>query len=147
MSSLNQVQLIGRLGKDPESRSFQDGTSVCNFSLATTEKWKDKTTGETREATEWHRISAYGKLAEICQQYLQKGSTIFVQGSLHTKEWTDKDGVKRYTTEIRADMMKMLGAKPEGEGKPAAANAPAAPKRQAARQEQYEDPLDENVPF
>ena len=124
---LNQVQIIGHLGKDPEARSFPNGDQVCNFSIATTERWKDKQTGEQKEATEWHRVGTFGKLAEICAQYLKKGALVFVQGKLTTRKWTDKDGVEKYSTEIKADTMKMLGGKPEGERAPA--NALPAAKR------------------
>lgn len=117
---LNQVQIIGHLGKDPETRYLPSGDAVCNFSIATTEKWKDKATGDAKEQTEWHRISTFGKLAEICGQYLKKGSLTFVQGSIKTRKYTDKDGVEKFSTEIKADTMKMLGGKPEGhESRPA----------------------------
>jgi single-strand DNA-binding protein len=112
---LNQVQIIGHLGKDPETRYLPSGDAVCNFSIATTEKWKDKATGEAKEATEWHRISTFGKLAEICGQYLKKGSLAFVQGKIQTRKYTDKDGVEKFSTEIKADQMRMLGGKPEGQ--------------------------------
>ena len=111
MSSVNRVILIGNLGANPESRAFSDGTGVCNIRVATTEKWRDRTTGEMREATEWHRVVLYRRLAEIASQYLQKGSHIYVEGRLRTRKWTDKDGAERYTTEIEADEMKMLGQK------------------------------------
>lgn len=126
---LNQVQIIGHLGKDPETRYMPSGDAVCNFSIATTEKWKDKNTGEAMESTEWHRISTFGRLAEISGQYLKKGSLAFVQGSIKTRKYTDKDGVEKYSTEIKADTMKMLGGKPEGqEPRPEPAPRPAAAK-------------------
>ncbi len=111
MSSLNRVMLIGNLGADPESRAFPDGTAVCNIRLATTDKWRDRDTGDMKEATEWHRVVLYRRLAEIAGQYLQKGSHIYVEGRLRTRKWTDKNGAERYTTEIEADEMKMLGKK------------------------------------
>ncbi|MGI9136474.1 MAG: single-stranded DNA-binding protein [Candidatus Nanopelagicales bacterium] len=114
MASLNQVQLIGNLGADPETRFTTSGDAVCNIRLATTETWKDKATGEQKEATEWHRIVFYRRLAEIAGQYLKKGSQVFIQGSINTRKWTDKDGVEKYTTEIKATEMKMLGGKREG---------------------------------
>ena len=114
MASVNKVMLIGNLGADPESRVFPSGEAVCNLRLATSESWKDKTTGEKRDATEWHRVVLYRKLAEIAGQYLKKGSLVYIEGSLRTRKWTDKDGVERYTTEIRADQMKMLGSKQDG---------------------------------
>lgn len=110
---LNQVQIIGHLGREPETKTFPSGDQICNFTIATTERWKDKQTGEKKEATEWHRVSTFGKLADICEQYLKKGSLVFVQGKITTRKWTDKDGIERFSTEIKADTMKMLGGKPE----------------------------------
>ncbi len=118
MSSLNRVMLIGNLGADPESRAFPDGTAVCNIRLATTDKWRDRETGDMKEATEWHRVVLYRRLAEIADQYLQKGSHIYVEGRLRTRKWTDKNGAERYTTEIEADEMKMLGKKSDQEAVP-----------------------------
>lgn len=129
---LNNAQIIGHLGKDPETRYLPSGEAVCNFSVATTEKWKDKATGEQKEATEWHRISTFGKLAEICGQWLHKGSLVWVQGKITTRKWTDKDGIERYSTEIRADSMKMLGGKPEGQRASDDGYQPA-PQRQQQR--------------
>ena len=115
MASVNRVILIGNLGKDPETRYAPSGDAICNITLATTDTWRDKTSGEKREATEWHRVGFFGKLAEIAGQYLRKGSQVYIEGSLRTRKWTDKENIERYTTEIRADVMKMLGGKPEGE--------------------------------
>ena len=103
MASVNKVILIGNLGADPESRFAPSGDAICNIRLATTETWRDKSTGERREATEWHRVAFFGKLAEIAGQYLRKGSQVYIEGSLRTRKWHDKDGQDRYTTEIRAD--------------------------------------------
>jgi len=105
---VNLVILVGRLGKDPEIRYTQDGAAICNFSIATSETRKDRN-GEKKQMTEWHKIVAFRKLAEICNQFLQKGSLIYLEGSIHTRTWEDKDGNKRSTTEIRMDVMKMLG--------------------------------------
>ena len=113
MASVNKVVLIGHLGVDPENRAFSNGDAVCNIRLATSETWKDKTTGEKREATEWHRVVLYRKLAEIAGQYLRKGSQVYIEGRLRTRKWQDKDGTDRYTTEIEASEMKMLGVKAE----------------------------------
>ena len=110
MSSVNKVILIGNLGKDPETRFMTNGDPVTNISLATTEAWKDKN-GEKQEKTEWHKISAYRKLAEIMDKYLKKGSQVYIEGKLATRKWTDKNGMERYTTEIIASDMKMLGNK------------------------------------
>lgn len=111
MASVNKVILIGNLGKDPETRYAPSGDAICNITLATTDSWKDRATGEKKEATEWHRVVFFGKLAEIAGQYLKKGSQCYIEGSLRTRKWQDKDGQDRYTTEIRADEMKMLGSR------------------------------------
>lgn len=115
MASVNKWIGIGNLGRDPEVRyAAGGGDAICNFSIACSENWKDKATGEKKEMTEWVRISMFGKLAEIAGQYLKKGSQVYIEGSLRTRKWTDKDGQERYTTEIRADVMKMLGGRSEG---------------------------------
>jgi single-strand DNA-binding protein len=113
MASINKVILIGNLGADPEHRALPSGEAVCNIRLATTENWKDKSTGEKRELTEWHRVVMYRKLAEIADQYLRKGSAVYIEGRLRTRKWQDKDGQERYTTEIEASEMKMLGGRQE----------------------------------
>lgn len=126
MASVNKVILVGNLGKDPESRFMADGKAVCNFSIATTDKWKDKS-GEQKERTEWHRISVFDKLAEICGVYLKQGSQVYIEGRLQTRKWQDKEGKDRYTTEIMADRMQMLGSKGGEQRAPAAKSAaPAA---------------------
>ncbi len=130
MSSVNKVILVGRLGNDPEVRYTATGSAVANVSLATSENWKDKQTGEKQERTEWHRIVFFSKLAEIVAQYLRKGSLIYVEGSLQTKKWQDKNGEDRYTTEIVANEMRMLGSKSENSGT-ASYSAPAAPSSYA----------------
>lgn len=117
MASVNKAIILGHLGKDPESRFLTDGKAVCNFSVATTDKWKDKASGQAKEATEWHRITAFDKLAEICGSYLKKGSHVYIEGKIITKKWKDKEGVDRYSTEIRADKMTMLGGNPDGKEK------------------------------
>ncbi|MEW5908362.1 MAG: single-stranded DNA-binding protein [Thermodesulfobacteriota bacterium] len=111
MGGVNKVILIGRLGRDPEIRYTPDGTAIANFSIATSEEWKDKGSGEKKERTEWHRIVAYRKLAEICGEYLSKGKQVYIEGRIQTREWEDKDKNKRYTTEIVASQMQMLGAR------------------------------------
>ena len=126
MASVNKVILVGNLGRDPEMRAFPNGDQVANVTLATTDKWKDKQTGEPREHTEWHRLVFGGRLAEIAGQYLRKGSQIYVEGSIRTRKWTDQNGQDRYSTEIRVDQMQMLGGKPEGSTQQQAAKA--APK-------------------
>jgi single-strand DNA-binding protein len=131
MASVNKWIGIGNLGADPEQLFTPSGDAICNIRLATTETWKDKATGERREATEWHRVSFYGRLAEIAGQYLRKGSQVYIEGSLRTRKWQDKDGQDRYTTEIRGDVMKMLGGKPEGAQQE---RSQAAPQRSAPTQ-------------
>ncbi len=117
MASVNKVILVGNLGRDPEIRTFPSGDQVANASLATTDKWRDKQSGEMKEHTEWHRLVFNGRLAEIVGQYLRKGSQIYVEGSIRTRKWTDQNGQDRYSTEIRVDQMQMLGRR-EGMGGP-----------------------------
>ena len=115
MASVNKVILIGNLGKDPDVRYMPSGDAITNITLATTDSWKDKN-GEKQERTEWHRVAFFGKLAEIAGEYLKKGSQIYVEGRLQTRKWQDKDGQDRYTTEIVADRMQMLGSRSGGGG-------------------------------
>lgn len=143
MASVNKAIIIGHLGRDPESRYLPSGEAVCNFSVATSESWKDKTTGEKKELTEWHRISAFGKLAEICGEYLKKGSQVYVEGRIQTRKWQDKDGQDRYTTEIRADQMRMLGGKPDGQRQESAGTAP---KKEYDGKGGFDD-MDSDIPF
>jgi single-strand DNA-binding protein len=110
MASVNKVILVGNLGRDPETRYMPDGAAITNFSIATTEQWKDKS-GEKQEKTEWHRISTFQRLAEIAGEYLKKGSQVYIEGRLQTRKWTDKDGVEKFTTEVIADRMQMLGSR------------------------------------
>jgi single-strand DNA-binding protein len=117
MASVNKVIIVGNLGADPETRYTPGGDAVTNIRVATTDKWKDKTSGEMKEATEWHRISFFGRLAEVAGEYLKKGSQVYVEGSLRTRKWQDKDGQDRYSTDIRGDVMQMLGRR-EGGGAP-----------------------------
>lgn len=109
MRGINKIIIIGHLGADPESHQFSNGGSVTNISVATSEKWTDKNTGENKEATEWHRVSLFNRLGEIAAQYLRKGSKVYIEGSLRTRKWQDQNGLDRYTTEIRANRMQMLG--------------------------------------
>ncbi|WP_296404263.1 single-stranded DNA-binding protein [Psychrobacter sp.] len=109
MRGVNKVIIVGNLGADPETRQFTNGGSVTNISVATSEQWTDKQTGEKREATEWHRISLFNRLGEIAAQYLRKGSQVYIEGSLRTRKWQDQNGQDRYSTEIRADQLQMLG--------------------------------------
>lgn len=111
MRGVNKVILVGTLGRDPETKTFPNGGSLCQFSIATSEAWTDKNTGERKEQTEWHRITANNRLGEIAQQYLRKGSKVYIEGSLRTRQWTDQNGVERYTTEVRADKLQLLDSK------------------------------------
>lgn len=138
MASVNKVILVGNLGRDPESRFLASGEAVCNFSIATSETWKDKA-GEKQEATEWHRISFFGKVAEVCAQYLKKGATVYIEGSIRTRKFTDKDGVERYSTEVKGERMQMLGGKP--------AQEPAEEKPAPAKTGSKFDVLDDSLPF
>ena len=173
MASVNKVILVGNLGRDPEVRTFPSGDRVANVTIATTDKWKDKQTNEPREATEWHRVQFTGRLAEIVEQYLRKGSQIYVEGSLRTRKYTDKDGIERYTTDIQANQMQMLGSRQgmgapadEGDGygaapsnsyapRPAAAARPSpapmrsapAPAPAASRPGSSFDDMDDDIPF
>ena len=116
MASVNKVIIVGKLGRDPEMRAFPSGDRVANVTIATTDKWKDKQTGELKEATEWHRVVFNGRLAEVAGEYLHKGSQVYVEGSLRTRKWTDQQGVEKYVTEIRADNLQMLDGR-QGGGK------------------------------
>ncbi|MCB1929777.1 MAG: single-stranded DNA-binding protein [Rhodocyclaceae bacterium] len=115
MASVNKVILVGNLGADPETRYAPSGDAIANIRVATTDRWRDKASGEMREATEWHRVSFYGRLAEVAGQYLRKGSQVYIEGSLRTRKWQDQSGQERYSTEIRGDQMQMLGRR-EGMG-------------------------------
>jgi single-strand DNA-binding protein len=160
MASVNKVILVGNLGRDPETRYMPDGGAITNISIATTSQWKDKS-GEKQEQTEWHRVAFFGKLAEIAGEYLKKGSQVYVEGKLRTRKWQDKDGQDKYTTEIIADAMQMLGSRggmgggdgDSGNGgggsyarsAPASGGAakPAANKGGAAK---FDD-MDDDIPF
>jgi single-strand DNA-binding protein len=115
MASINKAIIVGNLGADPETRFLPSGEAVANIRVATTDRWKDKASGEMKEATEWHRISFFGRLAEIAGEYLKKGSQVYVEGSIRTRKWQDKDGNERYSTEIRGEVMQMLGGR-QGSG-------------------------------
>ncbi len=150
MASVNKVILVGNLGADPETRYAPSGDAICNIRIATTDTWKDKATGEKKEATEWHRVAFFGRLAEIAGQYLKKGSQVYIEGSLRTRKWQDKDGQDRYTTEIRADEMKMLGSR-QGSGEAPqrereAAPAPSAGGVKKAAASNFGD-MDDDIPF
>lgn len=120
MRGVNKVILVGTLGKDPETKTFQNGGSLTQFSIATSDSWTDKNTGERKEQTEWHRIVLHNRLGEIAQQYLRKGSKVYIEGSLRTRQWTDQSGQERYTTEIRGEQMQMLDSGNRQQGEQAA---------------------------
>jgi single-strand DNA-binding protein len=158
MASVNKVILIGNLGRDPETRYMPNGEAVTNITVATTETWKDRTSGERQEKTEWHRVTFYRRLAEIAGEYLKKGSQVFIEGRLETRKWTDKEGKDRYTTEIIANEMKMLGSRPgagspsydaseEGAGTSRPAAKAAAGSRPAAKTPGSITDMDDDIPF
>lgn len=134
--SVNKVTILGRVGKDPEARYTADGNAIASASVATSERWKDKSSGEMKEATEWHRIVAYGRTAEVIEQYVKKGDQLYVEGSLRTREWEDKQGNKRQTTEIKADKVVLLTKREEDKPKP----KPKAPARSL-------DEAEDDIPF
>ena len=175
MASINKVILIGNLGRDPEVRYTPNGAAICNVTIATSRNWKDKNSGEKMEETEWHRVVFYDRLAEIAGEYLKKGRPVYVEGRLKTRKWTDKDGVEKYTTEIIADNMQLLGGREGGGGgdeaggggysraaqggggdsgggaprqeRSAPAARPAASKPAAAKSSTGFDDMDDDIPF
>jgi single-strand DNA-binding protein len=143
MAGVNKAILVGNLGRDPELRTTPNGQSVVNFTLATSENWTDKS-GERVERTEWHRIVVWGKTAEMCAQYLSKGRTVYVEGRIQTREWEDKDGNKRYTTEINANTVNFIGPRTSGSGggdSGGAASGGSGPSGDPG------PPMDDNIPF
>ena len=151
MASVNKVIIVGNLGADPETRYLPSGEAVTNIRVATTDKWKDTQSGETKEATEWHRIAFFGRLAEVAGEYLKKGSQVYVEGSLRTRKWQDKEGQDRYSTEIRADTMQMLGRREGGgEGRSQAPMEPKAAEPKGAPGKKPGgkfDDLEDDIPF
>ncbi len=169
MASVHKDTLIGILGKDPEVRYAPSGSAICNITLATSRNWKDKTSGERQEETEWHRVVFYDRLAEIAGEYLKKGKSIYIEGRLKTRKWTDKEGVEKYTTEIIASEMTMLGSRDGGSGgdegggggyssegggaqrtqaaRPPASRPAPAPQKPAAKSSTGFDGMDDDIPF
>ncbi|CAG9165687.1 single-stranded DNA-binding protein [Cupriavidus pinatubonensis] len=163
MASVNKVILVGNLGADPEVRYMPSGDAVANLRIATTDRYKDKQSGEIKEATEWHRISMFGKLAEIAGQYLKKGSSVYIEGKIRTRKWQDQSGQDKYSTEIVADQMQMLGGRQSGtddgdghgqrpaqehqaqQGGQQRRNPP--PRQQPAPSNGFEDMEDDSIPF
>jgi len=160
MASVNKVIIVGNLGKDPEVRYAPSGSAICNVTIATSRQWKDKTSGEKQEETEWHRVVFYDRLAEIAGEYLKKGRPVYVEGRLKTRKWTDKEGVEKYTTEIVAAEMQLLGGREGGAGaggddsgggqRSAPAPRPAAGRPAAsapAKSPTGFDDMDDDIPF
>jgi single-strand DNA-binding protein len=159
MASVNKVIIVGNLGKDPEVRYAPSGSAICNVTIATSRQWKDKTSGEKQEETEWHRVVFYDRLAEIAGEYLKKGRPVYVEGRLKTRKWTDKEGVEKYTTEIVAAEMQLLGGREGGSGgggddsggqRSAPAPRPAAGRPAAsapAKSSTGFDDMDDDIPF
>jgi len=147
MASVNKAILIGRLGKDPELKYTQSGDPVANFSIATDESWKDRD-GEKQQRTEWHNIVAWKKLAEICGQYLKKGQQVYIEGKIQTRKWEDKDGNTRYSTEVVANNLVMLGSKPDSESQPQRSSSKSE-KSRSSRQPGDDDLeiTDDDIPF
>ena len=154
---INKVILIGNLGADPETRAMPSGSTVANLRIATSESWRDKQTGEQQERTEWHRVALFGRLGEVAAEYLRKGSQVYIEGSLRTRKWQDKQGNERYTTEIIGNELQMLGGRGGGGGAAAggagakspeagAASAPAFPEESAGGAPKGED-FDDDIPF
>ena len=161
MASVNKVILVGNLGRDPETRSTPSGAQVCNVTIATSRNWKDTNSGDRVEETEWHRVVFYDRLAEIAGEYLKKGRPVYVEGRLKTRKWTDKDGVEKYTTEIIAEQMQLLGSR-EGMGggdadsdgggyeqrsRPAPRPAPSRQSAPAPKSSTGFDDMDDDIPF
>src|SRR5688572_2475494 len=154
MASVNKVILIGNLGRDPEVRYAPSGSAICNVTLATSRNWKDKTSGEKQEETEWHRVVFRDRLAEIAGEYLKKGRPVYVEGRLKTRKYNDKDGVEKYTTEIVAEQMQLLGSREgmgDGESRggsaPASRPAPAGGRPAASKSSTSFDDMDDDIPF
>lgn len=168
MASVNKVILIGNLGRDPEVRYTPNGSAVCNLGIATTRNWKNKESGERQEETEWHRVVLFDRLAEIAGEYLKKGRPVYIEGRLRTRKWTDKDGIEKFTTEIYAEQMQLLGGREgmgggapagaddggyESEGRSEAPRRSAPPPRAPAAQRPAPksstgfDDMDDDIPF
>ena len=152
MASVNKVILVGNVGADPDVRYMPNGDAVANVRLATTESWKDKATGEKKDITEWHRVVFYRRLAEIVQQYVKKGAALYIEGRIRTRKWQDKEGLERYTTEIEAGEMQMLGGRRDNEGhqeggEPAPKTySPSGTSSPAKKSPSFED-MDDDMPF
>ncbi len=147
MASVNKVIIVGNVGRDPETRYMPSGDAVTNISVATSDRYKDKQTGEMKENTEWHRIAFFGKLAEIAGQYLKKGSQVYVEGRLRTRKWTDQSGQEKYSTEIIADSMQMLGARMAGSGEESSSSRSKPAESASSPSANALDAMDDDIPF
>ena len=147
MASVNKVIIVGNVGRDPETRYMPSGDAVTNISVATSDRYKDKQTGEMKENTEWHRIAFFGKLAEIAGQYLKKGSQVYVEGRLRTRKWTDQSGQEKYSTEIIADSMQMLGARMAGPGEESSSGRSKPAESSSSPGASALDAMDDDIPF
>lgn len=145
---VNKAIIVGNLGQDPDVRYAPSGSAITNISVATTDSWKDKNTGEKQEKTEWHRVVFFNRLAEIAGEYLRKGSQVYIEGKIQTRKWEDKEGKDRYTTEIVANEMQMLGGREGGGGfSQAAPGGSSAPAKKQAAAEPVADDFDDDIPF
>ncbi|MFZ9709165.1 MAG: single-stranded DNA-binding protein [Steroidobacteraceae bacterium] len=144
---INKVILVGNLGQDPDTKAMPSGMTVCNLRIATSESWKDKQTGEMKEQTEWHSVAMFGRLAEIAGEYLRKGSQVYIEGRLRTRKWQDKQGNDRYTTEIVANEMQMLGGGRGGMGGGEARGGGARAEAEPVRSSTEKDEFDDDIPF
>lgn len=165
MASVNKVIIVGNLGKDPEVRYMPNGSAMCNLAIATSRQWKDKTSGERQEETEWHRVSMFDRMAEIAGEYLKKGRSVYIEGRLKTRKWTDKDGIDRYSTDIVATEMQLLGGRdsagggnsgsddgdsgysPAPRSAPGPRSAPPAKPAAASKPATGFDDMDDDIPF
>lgn len=144
---VNKVILVGTLGQDPDTRYTPSNAAVANLSIATNESWKDKQTGEQKEKTEWHRVVMFNRLAEIATEYLRKGSQIYIEGKIQTRKWEDKDGNDRYTTEIVANEMQMLGGRSAGNTSSSSMNSNSSEEISSPKNTQENDDFDDDIPF
>lgn len=147
MAAVNKVILVGNLGRDPETRYGASGGAICNVSLATTRNWKDKASGERKEETEWHRVVFYDRLAEIAGEYLKKGRSVYVEGRLKTRKWADKDGVEKFTTEIVAEEMQLLGSRESNDTASSGSSGNSSPKPTARKPAPDLSTVDDDIPF
>ena len=144
---VNKVIIVGNLGGDPDTKYMPSGSAVTNLTVATNESWKDKQTGEQKDRTEWHKVAMFGRLAEIAAEYLRKGSQVYIEGKLRTRKWTDKQGNDRYSTEIVADEMQMLGGRGGGGAPAMGGPPPSSPPQQGSSGPAGGDDFDDDIPF